>query len=648
MSKTGKSVFCGTVAFVLFTMLRNYINVSNVIFFVSMCCVFILVSLSADYLQSRIKVTEKENLIADRVWAVIPVILLAVWMVLFYMNETNTDHSLEKEMLIRSYFPFPLWITITIVGTCICLWILSSKKIQNGIAKYSKIIRIVIALMFTVVTSIQFYAPNVFQDIRGGTYHSHAYTNCIINVCWLIPYSEDMQALYGHYAIIYMPFIKMMHSLFGVDYLTGIFIVSAVIVGISILLYLWVLNYFTKNDLIFYLGMLAIGEYYFMLMQGGVYLQVHPHRMIFPILLLAFALWEVKREKKHNVLAICVIALSIVWSTEVGLVMMVAFALYRWVQHSMDGKKLSIKKCWWLLRELMLFAFIPFVMAFLIVNGYNLLAGGPFIDLREFLYPLISDRGYIGQIELQLPDVTHAWIGTSVLFLIPVCMTAMSVLFQKKRDAEKQSFFFLIGIMSLGLLIYYVNRPVEGSLFIIMFFMLILQAVILQKAQDEYIEWKEDKESVFYKKTRFWWLSMRVITTLILFVMAFDCIYSMPAAWKISKETIWKRDELQEFADYIYVQVPPDAVSFGEGVPELLSMIDRDTHLHTTEWSINNLPLDTMERIRYELESEQWIFCNLYSLWQLQENYPGLTDDYELHEIFEYNGAQFGFFVRNE
>lgn len=75
-------------------------------------------------------------------------------------------------------------------------------------------------------------------------------------------------------------------------------------------------------------------------------------------------------------------------------------------------------------------------------------------------------------------------------------------------------------------------------------------------------------------------------------------------------------------------------------------MIDRDTHLHTTEWSYLNMPLDTMERNYDRIKGSQWIFCSLYSLWYLQENYPGLVDNYELHEQFEYNGAEFGFFVK--
>lgn len=648
MSKTAKSLYCGTIGMILFVTLRNYVSVRNMVFFVIMCMVFTATALGT-YLVLNKKNDLENNISCRKWWEVLFVFSLIVWMVLFFVNETKAEQSLDKDALIRSYFPFPIWFGITLAGTLICVWILNKKPI-TGSGRINGVVRGIVSLLFTIGTSVQFYAPNVFLDLQGGTFHSHAYTNSIINVCWLVPYSKDMQAMYGHYAIFYMPFVKALHSLLDMDYLTGLFIVTAVVAGISILLYLWVLNYFAKHDLIYYLGMFAIGEYYFMLMQGGVYLQVHPHRMIFPILLLAFVLLEYKKEREYKIISIVILTLSLVWSTEVGLVMMLAFALYRWVVHIMDGCGLSVKKCLLAGKELVLYFVIPFAAGYGVVNAYNvILAKGAAIDLREFLYPLISDRGYVGTVELPLPGVTHSWIGASVLFLVPIGLVMLSVLFAKKnQDTKWQPFYFLIGIMSLGLMLYYINRPAMGSMFIILFLMLILQAVILQKSQNIYIEWKENKEDVFHKEYRFFFLSLRIITTVILFVMAFDCVYSMPKAWKTSVETVWKRQELQEFMDYIYVQVPTDAVYFGEPVPEMLSMIDRDTHLHTTEWSITNMPIDTMERIRYALEGEKWIFCNLYSLWTMQEEYPGLTDGYELNEIFEYGGHQFGFFLKIE
>lgn len=645
MTKEGKSFLAGSVAFVLFAMMRNMIPLHNMKFFIAACVFSTAVALLAYFVMQKRK--SSVNPAVEKAWSILAVVLLGIWLILFYINETDTEQGLEETELIRRYFPFPLWMIFMLVGLAVCLFVLRREPREKSL-EIRKKIRAGAAVLFAFGTSIQFYAPNIFQDIQGSTYHSHAYTNSIINVCWLIPYSEDMESLYGHYAILYMPVLKFLHKCFHMDYLTGIFVVSAVIAGISILFLAWVLNYFAKSDLIFYLAVFAVGEEYFMLMKGGVYLQVHPHRMIFPIVLAALALQEYKRKKKYDFPALCVLTLSLIWSTEVGIVTMFSFALYRWALLVMDGASFSFKKIFLLVRELAIYVLLPFVLSYTVINGYNLLAGGVLLDLREFMFPLISDRDYIEQIELALPDVTHAWIGAAILFLGAVFPTLFQVFFPTGEDNGKKPFYFLIGIMSLALMLYYINRPVEGCMFIILFLMLILQAAVLQKGQDVYLEWKESKDSVFAKPNRFSFLSLRVITVFLLFVMAFDSIYSMPGAWRTSAQTIWKRDELMEFAEYVYYQVPPDAVSFGEGVPELMSLIDRDTHLHSTEWSYLNMPLDTMERMRYELEDAQWLFCSLYSLWYLSSNYPGLTDNFYLHEEFEYNGVKFGLFRRTD
>ena len=646
MSAEVKSFFGGSIAFILFAMMRPLVPLHNMEFFICACAIFVIAFLTIYFFTGNRK--EGVKPMAEKVWSIAALLLLVLWMILFYVNETVAEHPLDSAVLIRRYFPFPLWMVLMTVGVIISLFVLR-KEPEKLSLKLRKKVRVVISVLFTAGVSVQFYAPNIFQDIQGGTYHSHAYTNSIINACWLTPYSENMESLYGHYAILYMPILKFLHKCFHIDYLTGIFAVSAVLGGISILLFLYILDYFAKNDLVFYLGMLAIGEEYFMVLQGGVYLQVHPHRMIFPVVLAVLALQEYKKEKRYNILAIIFITLAFVWSTEVGIVIMLSFALYRWVQSVMDGHAFSLRKVLLIVREIALYVILPFGLSYIVINGYNLMAGGTVLDFREFMFPLISDRNYIDHIELPLPDVTHAWIGASVLFLGAISPAILQILWPKEKKRGLKPFYFLLGIMSLMLMLYYVNRPTEGSMFIILFLMLILQVIILQKSQDVYLEWKRTgKAAVFEMPDRFLILSIRIVTTFILFVMAFDSVYSMPQAWKVSAETIWKRDELKEFADYIYVQVPPDAVSFGEGVPELMSLIDRDTHLHSTEWSYLNMPLDTMEKIRYELEDEQWFFCSLKSLWYLQENYPGLTDGFYLHEEFEYNGEKFGFFRANE
>lgn len=646
MSLRGKSIFVGSISLFVFALLRCFVPLRNIAFFAAACTVFVIAAVLFYIISGRLKPEWSDK--AEKIWCVLPVGALIIWMILFYINETNTEQALNADELIRRTFPFPLWITLMLGGTVVCLFLLKRSSTEK-VYGINKIVRVVITVLFTIGTSVQFYAPNIFQDVQGGTYHSHAYTNSIINACWLIPYSHHMESLYGHYAILYMPVLKAMHRFLHVDYLTGIWIVTAVIAGVSILLFAYILNYFAKSNVIYYLGLFAIGEEYFMLMQGGVYMQVHPHRMIFPVAVAALALLEHRKQKRYHVLSVILLTLSFVWSTEVGIVTMLAYAAYSWAWYTMDGEKFSVRKAGLLFREGAIYVLLPFALAYGVINGYNLLAGGSILNFKEFMFPLISDRGYIDSIELPLPDVTHTWIGSAVLFLAITVMSLFYLLLPKKGEEKgEKPYYFLLGIMCLGLMLYYINRPVEGCMFIVMFLMLIIQAIILQKSQKVYLEWKESKEALFARPQRFLFLSLRIITTFILFIMAFDSLYSMPSAWKKSAETIWKRDELVEFAEYIWIQIPPNAKSFGEGVPELMALIDRDTHLHTTEWSYRNTPLDTMELVRKDLEDEEWFFCSTASLYYMQCEYPGLTDHFYLHETFEYNGAEFAFFRKTE
>ena len=58
------------------------------------------------------------------------------------------------------------------------------------------------------------------------------------------------------------------------------------------------------------------------------------------------------------------------------------------------------------------------------------------MNFEEFMFPLISDRGYIDSIELSLPDVTHAWTGAAVLFLGITVMSLLYLLLPEKGEEK--------------------------------------------------------------------------------------------------------------------------------------------------------------------------------------------------------------------
>lgn len=641
MLKQGNAIFFACISLLAFSYLRDLIPVDNMPFYLLACLLFIGVFLMIYY---KVHLPESISTYGS--------LLLLAAIILFDLLELKVEHPIHDAYIPRHDMPGGVWLLIVVAGVLICLLILrSGLKIKNQTFRDS--IRICFLVIFSIAVGIQFYTPNILEDVQGNIFHSHAYTNSILNVCFLTPYSHEMTTYYGHYGILYMPFVKLLHRFFAVDYLTGICLVSAVIAGLSIFAYGLLVHRLTKRDLVFYLALLAVGEEYFMLMTGGVYLQVHPHRMIFPILIALWAYFEiysVKNAAWKDLIAIALLTLSFVWSTEVGLVTMMAFCVYRYLFQIWDGEKFSFHKVLLFIKPVLLFIVVPFAAGYVFVNGYNLFVGGSMLSFREFMYPVISDKGYVLDVQLPLPKGVHAWTLACGMFLTVFCICGTTILSGRRRlDNRREKnllFTALLSVTGLGLMMYYINRPVENSMAIVLFMALLVIVNNLENAADDIFLLKESGITIWKKNCAK--CSMILVSVLVLFVMAFDGVYSMPNAYLVSKETIWNKQKLDEFAEHIYWAVPPDAPCFGMGVPEIMSVIERDPVIHTTDFSYPNMELDVMEKIRYDLENYEWFFCNTQSLWEMQNHFPGLTDQYVLWDEFHYGNYEFGFFKRIE
>lgn len=61
----------------------------------------------------------------------ITVVALTVWLILFYINETNTAEALDAAELIRRTFPFPIWITLMLAGNSSMSFLLKRYSAEN-------------------------------------------------------------------------------------------------------------------------------------------------------------------------------------------------------------------------------------------------------------------------------------------------------------------------------------------------------------------------------------------------------------------------------------------------------------------------------------------------------------------------------------
>ena len=702
MSNKKLSIIIASFALLIYALLKEQIPLHNVSFYLSSCIVFLVVAVICYIFLEYVVLKKNANsnkssfyqtVKGETVISCVSVCAFLIWMVFFFKLEPSVDH-LGKNILLRERIPFFQWLLIMIGFMAIALVMIHFtgrttsvlSKMNNTTRKITLkgALRFIVSILFTAYTCPIFYAPNLFLDVQGGTYHSTAYTNSIIMACWRTPYSWRMHDYYGHYAILYMPFLKVMRRLLDINFWTGTCIMIVVFSAISILGFLYVLNYFIKNDVIFYLSMFAIGNEFFIMMRGGEYYQVFPHRLLFPILLVAYAVWEKKHNKKASVPAyiflIILMTLSTVWSIEVGSVGLIAFVAYRWIDHIYDGEFFSVKKALSLIKYGIIYFILPFGLAYLVVGLYNAWAGGDmFMDFKEYMYPLISDKGYLEYIELPLPGAEALWVGMTILFLSIICMTALPAIFSKEQPKPLYPLYFLMSVICVGNLTYYINRPVYSTVAINMYFAIIMVGIIFEKTQNYYLQWRKSRAAgqngfsvdnstvtngvsdgevtvetsslkITPGKTVFN-LSFRLVALFILSIMFVDSIYYLPQVYPAQRETVWKIDEFDEFAQSVYVQVPPMAYYVGEGVPELAAYLDRDPSVHCTEWSINNMTNEEEAALWNDITEQkpQWMFWNLASLAQAQENGPGFTDEYyRVNDLWEYGQAKFGFFIRKD
>ena len=644
MNRKAFSLFLSTIIFFIYTMLFH--NTGNIPFFVVGCAIFVGTALMTyRFVNLGAKLL--------KIMEVVAMLLLIIWMLVFYNVETNSDLYIpnivsDNKYIVRHMMPGILWFIIIIIGTVVSLLLmkLDTKKLPAWITRVQKPVRVVVSAVFIFFVARQTYSPNIFLDEVWHVYHSHPYTNTIINVCWKVPYSMKMTTIYGHFAILYMPFVKALHSLFGIMYLQGIYIMIAVVTAVAMISLAYILNHFVKNDVIYYLALFAIGEEFFQIMQAGTPAQVIPHRIVFPILITALALFEnlhsLQKKIVWKTFIILVLALSMVWSIEVGIVCLLAYTLYAWTTRIWDGEAFSVRKLISLAKEIGLYTIVPYMLAYLIVNIYNvaIAINGQWLGMKEYLFPIVSDMDYVSYLNMPIPNGLFSYFLVGAMFLVVTGIVVLEVIFNQHKQDTMRLILFLASVLGLGLMLYYINRPVEGAMAIAIFQMIIVAAILLQRACDHCMD---IGRNWFGVDNGFIYVAMSGIIVFVLFAMTFDGFYSMPNAFENNKRTIWNYEDLKEFSETIYWNVPPDCYAFGSGVPELLSVIDRNTMLHSTDYSDIMYSIKFLDDLK-ETDNQPWFFCNLNSLVDMQEYYPNLTDNFEQHEIYKYAEYQFALY----
>lgn len=101
------------------------------------------------------------------------------------------------------WFPIYIFLIILIVNVIVRTLHASShiacKLNSNDSNTVGRIFRAGLIIIIAMIVILQTFSPNPFADLKGGVYHLDAYANSILNATKFIPYSYEVNSIYGHY-----------------------------------------------------------------------------------------------------------------------------------------------------------------------------------------------------------------------------------------------------------------------------------------------------------------------------------------------------------------------------------------------------------------------------------------------------------------
>lgn len=275
------------------------------------------------------------------------------------------------------------------------------------------IIRLVYAALVLLVF-YSMYTPNIFgRGELSDAYHGHAYFNSVYNIYQGMPYTHNVTSIYGHYGLFFKIPMELVHG----DFKAFVAMVAEIGAFAHICAFL-ILELLVKSRVLRVLGALAV-TFPVLGMRGGFYWQVWPHRVIFPMLLFLYGAWILKKELCNFWTAVggyLICLLAILWNTETGLILTVAWAGML-ISRFLSVGKIKIRRLLWL-------SFAQFAgMAGAVfgahgtVNLYNILKHSPANSFEDFLIPLLSGSYMTGVLHLDMPTEPNAYMAVITLFL---------------------------------------------------------------------------------------------------------------------------------------------------------------------------------------------------------------------------------------
>ena len=475
-------------------------------------------------------------------------------------------HSTARIRLRYQMHPAFYALFLTLVSAAVCAAVKASDA--PGLSGSRKF-RLVTSLAYTCILSSLFFIPNIFYD---DPYHINSWDASIFEVVRLAPYSADhFTAQYGHYGIIYLLPMRLLH-LFGMPYNIAVASLQFLVAALMFLTVLYVMDQFIRNDAVFFLFLLALG----VIFRFGhlAYFQQEPHRMVFGTVISAGLLLTERKGglTRRRLAALCLLgAASVLWNAETGVVCLAAMSLYIFISARQKARGLL---------HAALFLSAGILIAWAVLNAYNLPCGGDLMGIRDLMFPLMEGSGFISKFEWPIVGVHSVAFAYFVLFMLSACFPVVAVFLPGRSGRAGESslpspqLHAAIAFMGLGFMAYYMAKCNLNFLNIsYMQFLMVMAGIwgILEAG---------GHDGPRYPLVR----SGRILILVLFSGLVMETI-RLPERIQFKMRRSWRTEKLESFVKLLDGVLPDGIPGFGQDVTELYAYMDRDVKIHTTDWA---------------------------------------------------------------
>lgn len=432
------------------------------------------------------------------------------------------------------------------------------------------------------VLLMNFAAALVMNTFHADIHHGVAYVESVYNVYYGVPYTDITSGIYGYFGLFLAP---VLHIFGGSSF--ALMITIALLECLVTVLCLYCICAVTEEN---YFRLMALVMCCFSIFSMRVknYWQVQPHRVLWPLILAAYVLYLVKKNRWHlkdKILGYILCIGAVVWNVESGLFCSVAFAaacvINHWQQRLWYSPQ-SLLKC--LLHAGCVAGTV--VAAIGIVNGYNYLCGSRQPFLTDFFFPMFETSYMTGFLEVDMPIGNHAWVYVLILFggLLLGALYETSFIQGKNVKTDSKASQMAPAVMAVAMLglcsfSYYANRAAYFNLDIIVQLASIATCMVWARFRRNLFSpgetWSDCGKAVL--------AYVSYVLTLVLAIESL--VFSVPLLQDKAENRHYDTGSYRQACELLRETVPENTFAFGGGISMLYADLGWDTVGHYRDMS---------------------------------------------------------------